>query len=52
MADSVSVVEGAKEVTTIRERDTVTITSSLWGAIMAANLPFELAAEMEDIYQW
>lgn len=52
MADSVSVVEGAKEVTTIRERDTVTITSSLWGAIMEANLPFELAAEMEDIYQW
>lgn len=52
MPDSVSVVEGAKEVTTIRERDTVTITSSLWGAIMAAGLPFELAAEMEDIYQW
>lgn len=52
MADSVSVVEGAKEVTTIRERDTVTITSSLWGAIMEAGLPFELAAEMEDIYQW
>ena len=52
MTDSVSVVEGAKEVTTIRERDTVTITSSLWGAIMAAGLPFELAAEMEDIYQW
>ncbi|MBR5845946.1 MAG: peptidoglycan DD-metalloendopeptidase family protein [Rikenellaceae bacterium] len=52
MTDSVSVVEGAKEVTTIRERDTVTITSSLWGAIMEANLPFELAAEMEDIYQW
>ncbi|MBP3682076.1 MAG: metalloendopeptidase, partial [Rikenellaceae bacterium] len=43
MADSVSVVEGAKEVTTIRERDTVTITSSLWGAIMEAGLPFELA---------
>ncbi|MBQ5609068.1 MAG: peptidoglycan DD-metalloendopeptidase family protein [Rikenellaceae bacterium] len=52
MTDSVSVVEGVKEVTTIRERDTVTITSSLWGAIMAAGLPFELAAEMEDIYQW
>ena len=52
MTDSVSVVEGAKEVTTIRERDTVTITSSLWGAIMEAGLPFELAAEMEDIYQW
>lgn len=52
MADSVSVVEGAKEVTSIRERDTVTITSSLWGAIMEAGLPFELAAEMEDIYQW
>ena len=52
MPDSVSVVEGAKEVTTIRERDTVRITSSLWGAIMAAGLPFELAAEMEDIYQW
>lgn len=52
MEDSVSVVEGAKEITTIRERDTVTITSSLWGAIMEAGLPFELAAEMEDIYQW
>lgn len=50
--DSVSVIEGAKEVTAVRERDTVTITSSLWGAIMNAGLPYELAAQMEEIYQW
>lgn len=50
--DTVTVIEGAKEVTPIRERDTATITSSLWGAIMEAELPYELAAQMEDIYQW
>lgn len=28
------------------------IESSLWGAIMRDSLPYSLAAELEDIYQW
>ena len=28
------------------------INSSLWGAIMEQELPYALAAELEEIYQW
>lgn len=52
LGDSVAVNEGKREVTTRRVKKTATITSSLWGAIMAANLPYALAAEMENIYEW
>lgn len=50
--DSVSVNLGEKEYTLRRTKKSATINSSLWGAIMEQNLPYALAAEMEDIYQW
>ena len=50
--DSVSVQLGEKDFTVRRMKKTATINSSLWGAIMEAKLPYALAAEMEDIYQW
>lgn len=50
--DSVTVTEGAKEISLRRQKKSATIDSSLWGAIMQENLPYSLAAEMEDIYQW
>lgn len=52
LGDSVALKEGKREVTTRRVKKTATIKSSLWGAIMAAKLPYALAAEMEDIYEW
>lgn len=50
--DSVSISTGQKEVTLRRQRRSSTIDTSLWGAIMRDSLPYALAAEMEDIYQW
>jgi murein DD-endopeptidase MepM/ murein hydrolase activator NlpD len=50
--DSVSITTGEKEVTLRRQRRSSTIDSSLWGAIMRDSLPYALAAELEDIYQW
>jgi murein DD-endopeptidase MepM/ murein hydrolase activator NlpD len=52
VGDSVAVREGKRDVKIVRKKNTATITSSLWGAIIEANLPDALAAEMEDIYQW
>ena len=52
VGDSVAVREGQREVEIKRRKSTATINSSLWGAIMEANLPYALASEMEDIYQW
>ena len=52
VGDSVAVREGQREVDIRRKKSTAVIETSLWGAIMAANLPYSLAAEMEDIYQW
>lgn len=52
VGDSISVATGEKPTTTIRNRRTAVINSSLWGAIMRENLPYALAAEMENIYQW
>lgn len=52
VGDSVAVREGKRDVKIIRQKKTATIESSLWGAIMEAELPYSLAAEMEDIYQW
>ena len=52
VGDSVAVREGKRDVKYIRKKNTATINSSLWGAIVEANLPDALAAEMEDIYQW
>ena len=52
VGDSVAVRTGEREVEIQRKKSSATITSSLWGAIMEAQLPYSLAAEMEDIYQW
>jgi len=50
--DSVSVSLGEKPTRIERRRREAVIESSLWGAIMEADLPYALAAQMEDIYQW
>lgn len=50
--DSVTVTTGQKDVTIKRRKCSSTIESSLWGAIMRDSLPYSLAAELEDIYQW
>lgn len=52
VGDSVAISEGKREVTIRRVKRSATIKTSLWGAIMAAKLPYALAAEMEDIYEW
>ena len=52
VGDSVAVRTGQREVEIQRKKRSATIESSLWGAIMEANLPYALASEMEDIYQW
>ena len=51
-ADSVSVTRGQNPVELVRQRREAVITSSLWGAIMEQGMPYALAAEVEDIYQW
>lgn len=50
--DSVSVSKGQNPVEVVRQRREAIINSSLWGAIMEQNMPYALAAEVEDIYQW
>lgn len=50
--DSVSITTGQKPIELRRTKRSAEIESSLWGAIMQENLPFALAAEMEDVYQW
>ena len=50
--DSVAVTKGQNPMELVRQRRQATINSSLWGAIMAENMPYALAAELEDIYQW
>jgi murein DD-endopeptidase MepM/ murein hydrolase activator NlpD len=51
-SDSVSVTKGQNPVDVVRQRREAVINSSLWGAIMEQNMPYALAAEVEDIYQW
>lgn len=50
--DSVSVTKGENPMELVRQNRKAVINSSLWGAIMAENMPYALAAEVEDIYQW
>ena len=50
--DTVSITTGQKDVTIKRRKCSSQIESSLWGAIMRDSLPYSLAAELEDIYQW
>ena len=51
-ADSVSIRKDCKEYTLRRTKKSAVINSSLWGAIMEQQLPYALAAELEEIYQW
>lgn len=50
--DSVRIELGEKPSTVRRTKREATIETSLWGAIMEQNLPYALAAELEDVYQW
>lgn len=50
--DSLSIRRDTKPTLLRRTKRSAVITSSLWGAIMEQDLPYALAAEMEDIYQW
>lgn len=52
LGDSISVVRDKKPITSIRRRASATIDSSMWGAMMEQGLPYELAAILEDTYQW
>ncbi|MCH5330366.1 MAG: peptidoglycan DD-metalloendopeptidase family protein [Alistipes sp.] len=50
--DSVTVTTGQRPVTLRRMKRTAQIESSLWYAIMKEGLPYSLAAELEEVYQW
>ncbi len=50
--DTITVSLGSKPTREVRLKKSAVINSSLWGAIMAAELPYSLAAQMEDVYQW
>ncbi len=50
--DSVSISLGEKPTIQRRMKRSAVINSSLWGAVMEAELPYALAAQMEDVYQW
>ncbi|MBO5972719.1 MAG: M23 family metallopeptidase [Alistipes sp.] len=52
VGDSISVTCGQRPMELVRKSCRATINSSLWGTIMEQNLPYALAAEFEDIYQW
>ena len=52
VGDSVSVRTGERPVTLRRTKRSAEIESSLWGAIIKDSLPYSLAAELEDVYQW
>lgn len=48
--DSVVIASGQKDVRVERFKKSAVINSSLWGAIMEEELPYALAAELEDIF--
>ena len=52
VGDSVSVVCGSRPIEVERKHCSASINSSLWGTIMEHDLPYALAAEFEDIFQW
>ena len=52
VGDSVSVTTGERPITLRRTKRSAEIESSLWGAIIKDSLPYSLAAELEDVYQW
>lgn len=52
LGDSVHARFHQKPVTTIEKTAQATIESSLWNAMVGANLPVDLALELSDIYAW
>ncbi len=52
LGDSIGISLGSRPVDIVRQRREAVINSSLWGAIMEQDMPYALAAEFEDIYQW
>ncbi len=50
--DSLSVYKEERPTTIKRCKREATIDSSMWGAIMEAEMPYALGAEIENIYQW
>ena len=50
--DSTSITLGERPFEYKRQKRSATINTSLWGAIMAQDMPYSLAAELEEIYQW
>ena len=52
VGDSVHITREQLPMRLERKCVTAEITSSLWGAIMKADLPYALADEFEDIFKW
>lgn len=50
--DSVSITLGERNFELRRQKRSAVIESSLWQAMVDGNMPYALAAEVEDIYQW
>lgn len=50
--DSVNIYLDSKDVTIRREKKSGIITSSLWNAMVAQDMPPALAMELSDIYAW
>lgn len=51
-ADSVSISLGEREYEVRRQKRSAVIESSLWQAMVDGDMPYALAAEVEDIFQW
>ena len=52
IGDSVHIIKDSLPITIKRQCARAEIKSSLWGAIMAENMPYALADEVEDIFKW
>ncbi len=52
VGDSIGVSLGRKPTNIIRNKKSAVIHSSMWATIMESKLPYELATQLEDIYQW
>ena len=52
LGDSVHIVKDSLPITIKRQCARAEIKSSLWGAIMAENMPNALAAEVEGLFKW
>ena len=50
--DSTAIALGERPFEYKRQKRSATINTSLWGAIMAQDMPYSLAAELEEVYQW